>query len=63
MMHGIYREDGPEKELRFKGALLRQHPDKPDYFLAQFDALWLPVSHGWHAYPKNVFVNLTGEPG
>ena len=58
MLHGVYHEDGPRKDLRFKGALLREDPDNANNYLAQFDTLWLKESHGWWSFPKNNFVNL-----
>jgi hypothetical protein len=58
MQNGTYHESGPRKDLRLKNALVRPHPDKPDYVLAQFDALYLRESHGWHEFPASSFVNL-----
>ncbi len=56
---GVYREDAPAEHLRFKSALLQPDPLKADNYLAQFDALHLPESHGWHSFPKSCFVNVT----
>ena len=61
MLHGVYIEDGPDSMLRLKGALLRQDPDTTDGYLAQFDALYLFESHGWHKFPKKLFVNVTQQ--
>lgn len=61
MMHGIYSEREPRKDLWFKGALLRQHPIDPDKFIAQFDPLHLREAHGWHEFPKKDFVNIEGQ--
>ena len=58
MLHGVYSEYGPDERLRFKGAILRTDPDKPENYLAQFDSLYLPEAHGWHSFPKKLFVNL-----
>ena len=61
MLHGMYKESGPDERLRFKGAILRTDPDKPENCLAQFDALYLPEAHGWHSFPKKLFANLEGK--
>ena len=59
-LHGLYT--GPDKRLFNKGALLMQDPNESDNYVAQFDALHLHESHGWHPFPKSMFVNLdTGE--
>ena len=58
MLHGSYREDGPDKHLRFKGALLREDPENSDNYLAQFDPTHLKEAFGWHAFSKNLFVYL-----
>lgn len=58
LLHGIYHESGPEQHLRFKRALLRQHPNRPDYYIAQFDNISLREAYGWHTYPKKRFVNI-----
>lgn len=55
---GIYHEDGPDDRLRFKSTLLQQDPEKKGSYIAQFDALYLPESHGWHSFPKDLFVNV-----
>lgn len=59
-MHGVYHEDGPRKDLHFKGALLQQDPETEDNYIAQFDALYLPEAYGWHSFFKRLFVNITG---
>ena len=61
MLRGTYSGVGNDARLRFKEALLRMDPDDPDNYLAQFDALYLPESRGWHAFPRDFFVNVEGE--
>jgi len=56
--HAIYAQTGPDERLRFKGALIMQHPEKEDHYLTQFDARHLPEAFGWHAFPKNLFINI-----
>lgn len=58
MLTGIYIETGTE--LYNQRALLRDDPDTEDCYLAQFDALFLRESHGWHRFPKKHFVNIQG---
>jgi len=60
MLHGIYSHDGPDERLRFKGAILRQDPDDKDWYLAQFDPMYLEEAYGWHKFPKALFVNICG---
>ena len=55
MIHGIYKKDGPDERLRSQGALLREDENDSTIFLAQFDGLWLPESHHWHPFPKEIF--------
>ncbi len=61
MLHGTYHENGPDKRLRFQGALLQQDPEKEGYCIAQFDPLHLPEAYGWHSFPKKLFVNIRGD--
>lgn len=58
MLTGIYHEDGPRKDLRFKRTLLMEDKDNKDNYLAQFDDMHLPESHGWHTFNKKLFINV-----
>ena len=63
MLHGRYSMAGPDQRLRGEGALLRQDAADPDCWLAQFDNMEiLPEAFGWHVFPKDLFVELRGEP-
>ena len=61
MMYGIYSQEGPRKDLRLQGALLRQDPDRPNNWLAQFDSTYLLEASGWHSFPKCDFASIEGE--
>ena len=76
MLHGWYKENGPDKRLLSLGALLRTDPDNEDNWLCQFDSHYYIVSvslehgvqqellqeaFGWTSFPKCDFENLTGE--
>ena len=58
MLHGKYIQEGPDVHLRLKDAILREDPDNPDNYLAQFDVLWLKEAFNWHSFNKKLFVNL-----
>lgn len=56
MIHGVYKEDGPDERLRLKGALLREDPTDDTMYLAQFDPMYLPEAHNWHPFKKSLFI-------
>ena len=58
MKHGMYSVDGPDERLWCKSALLQDDPDNKENYLAQFDAMHLFESHGWHSVCKKHFVNV-----
>lgn len=58
MKRGIYSPNGPWVHLQNKGTLLRQDPDNPDNYLAQFNPRHLREAFGWHSFPKRDFINV-----
>jgi hypothetical protein len=56
MWHGIYI--GTNCELYNKGALIMEWDSKGRKCMAQFDAIRLKESHGWHEFDKDDFINV-----
>ena len=62
MMHGTYV--GVKKLLRGEPAILGQHGERPNCYMAQFDnldKLGAVHTHGWVAYPKSAFLVDVGR--
>lgn len=58
MLRGIYSESGNVCHLRMKSALLREYPDNPANYIAQFNPLDLMEAYGWWPFKKTDFVNV-----
>jgi hypothetical protein len=54
--------DGDNNRLRFHGCLIRPST-VPTKVLAQFDALHLTESHGWHEFDREDFANVVSLCG
>lgn len=56
MYHGIYV--GKDKRLHNQNSLLQDCKEDDECYLAQFDAMHLKESHGWHKLPKKDFASI-----
>ena len=52
MLHGVYKQDGPDERLQQKGALLQPDLENEDRYIVQFDPIYLSEAFGWHSLPK-----------